>query len=106
MKPLIILALIAPSIFAETKPAETPLPRDMQLELQLLVSQERAATEKLQAVAELVLGPIREAKQTAMEKACQAAGIPAHDGAGRPVCEIDIKEGKVRRAPSASKETK
>ena len=101
MKPLILLALIAPSIFAETpKPSETPLARESQLELQLLVNQERTANEKIQAVAELLLAPIREAKQAAMEKACKAAGIAVLGPDGRPACEIDLKEGKVRKVES------
>src|ERR1041385_3023352 len=101
MKTLIVLALIAPSVFAETaKPAETPLARDSQLELQLLVNQERTANEKLQAVAELLLAPIREAKQAAIEKACKSAGIPVLGPDGRPACEIDLKKGKVRKVES------
>lgn len=96
-----IHALAAGALLAETpKAAETPLARDTQLELQLIVLQERAANEKLQAVAELLLAPIREAKQAAMEKACKSAGIPVLGPDGRPGCEIDLKEGKVRKVES------
>lgn len=74
----------------KSAPSGVKLPEEIVLRLQILVQQERDASQKVQAIVDLAVTPLREARQAAMEDACRRAGILVE---GKPMCDVNLKDG-------------
>lgn len=79
--------------------AEVDLPRETQLELQVVAQQEKEIADRLNAVAQLLMAPMYATKADILRRACEKAGYPVLV-AGKPACEI--RAGKLVNTVAAA----
>ena len=91
----------APTPPAPAANPSSPLPRESQLEFQLIDAKAKEVAEKIQALYDLLMNPIITARSAAVVRACNLVGLAPLDGSGKPVCQV--KDGMVVRLDSGSK---
>jgi hypothetical protein len=91
------LSASAPIIAPAT---EAPIPRETQLELQLIAQRETEIQKALEGFYAMLIAPVTEKRSDAVKRACELVGIPAFGPDGKPACEI--KDGKVRKIAPVS----
>jgi len=100
MKLFLIALTLGGLALAEDK-ASAPLPRESQLEFQILAAKEKDVADKVQAIYDLLIGPVNQARSEAVKHACELVGIAPFDTFGKPACEV--KDGVVRKILKESK---